>query len=267
MTDIYFGGGMKDLHRRVYLSDALYRLDHWKQQTGARFLLRELAIPEIGNPFGVSIDGTLVAARSEFQHYCAARVGDLLESAHSTIVEIGGGFGGMAYYLMRDRPKIKYLDFDLPESIALATYYLMNALPQKRFLLFGERPLTMENMAASDIVLMPLFQMESLQTASADLTFSCHAMTDIDKEELASYLATTQRVTRNHFLFVGTRMLSELPGMGGLDVKNFQLKEQRQLRWNSHRQPRVEEVECLYSFHHAAENMNTAERDLAHVDR
>lgn len=182
MTDIYFDSGMKDLHRRVYLSDALYRLDHWEQETDGRFHLRDLAIPEIGNPFGVYIEGALVTARAEFQHYCANRVASQLESKFSTVVEIGGGFGGMAYYLLRDQPKIKYLDFDLPESIALTTYYLMKAFPHKNFLLFGEKPLTNEAIAAADIMLMPLFEMKRLQAATVDVTFSSHAMTDAEHQ-------------------------------------------------------------------------------------
>ena len=91
MTHAYFGGKMTDLHRRIYLADTLYRLDYWKRETGGRFHLRDLAVPPIGNPFGVCLEGTLVSARSEFQHRCADRVVSLLPSKLSTVVEIGGG--------------------------------------------------------------------------------------------------------------------------------------------------------------------------------
>jgi hypothetical protein len=267
MTAVYFGGRMTDLHRRIYLADTLYRLDYWQRETGGRFHLRDLAIPRIGNPFGVCMEGALVSARAEFQHRCADRIAGLLESNLSTVLEVGGGFGGMAYFLLRDQPKTKYLDFDLPESIALATYYLVKALPHKKFLLFGEAPLTGEAIAAADVVLMPLFVMERLPSASVDLTFSSHAMADLEGGELAAYLKTIHRVTRSRFLFIGASPLPNLPGLLGDDGGLFHLDEQRPLRWGSHRQPHAQETEALYSCNRADEKRRSAEGNLAHVDR
>jgi hypothetical protein len=267
MTRAYFGGKMTDLHRRIYLADTLYRLDYWKRETGGRFHLRDLAVPPIGNPFGVCLDGTLVSARSEFQHHCADRVIGLLPSRPSTVVEIGGGFGGMAYYLLRDQPRTKYCDFDVPESTAIATYYLMKAFPRKRFLLFGEAPFDGEAIAHADVVLMPLFCLERLQAATVDVTFSSHAMTDIEAGELALYLETIHRVTRNHFLFIGTASLPHLPGLLGDDAGLFHLEERRQLRWSGHRLSQANEIEDLYSFNRSHEKGSSAERNLAHVHR
>jgi O-methyltransferase domain len=267
MTDVYFGGRMTDLHRRIYLADTLYRLDYWKQETGERFNLDDLAIPAIGNPFGVCLEGTLLSARAEFQHACAVRLAGLLESQTSTVAEIGGGFGSMAYFLLRDHPTTRYFDFDVPESIALATYFLMKAFPHKNFLLFGEGELTEETVADADIVLMPLFEMKRLRAASVDVTFSSHAMTDIEPRELISYLETIYRITRNRFLFLGATLLPVMPGLIGGDDDLFRQEERRHLHWHSHRQSGLEEVECLYSFDHADSNNPSAERALAYVDR
>jgi len=266
MIDVYFGGRMTDLHRRVYLADTLYRLDYWKQETGWRFRLADLAIPAIGNPFGLCLEGTLLSARAEFQHSCATRLAGLLDSRSSHVAEIGGGYGGMAYFLLRDRPATRYLDFDLPESIALATYFLMKAFPHKRFLLFGERPLTEETIAGADIVLMPLFEMKHLPSASVDVTFSSHAMTDIEPREIVSYLETIHRITSSRFLFLGTTPLPGIPGLIG-DDDLIRLQQQRHLHWHRHRRSGLDEVECLYGFDHASDGNLSAERNLAHVDR
>jgi len=267
MIDVYFGGKMTDLHRRVYLADTLYRLDYWREETRGLFPLSDLAIPSIGNPFGVCLEGTLLNARAEFQHSCAVRVAGLLKSQRSTVMEIGGGFGGMAYYLLRDRPETKYFNFDLPESIALATYFLVKAFPHKNILLFGERPLTEATIADADIVLIPLFEMKRLQNASIDITFSSHAMTDIEPEELVSYLETIHRVTRNRFLFFGAALLPNVPGLIGGDFDLFRLEERRRLHWHSHRPSGAEEVECIYSFDHTDKDRLSAERNLAYVNR
>jgi len=131
MTKAYFGGTISDLHRRFYLGDALHRIDYWAKQVGSGFSTRDLAGPAIGNPFGITLDGTLIRTGAPGQHYCAHRIMRQLSSESAVVAEIGGGFGGMAYYLLRDRPRLTYLDFDLPESLALTTYYLHKAFPAR----------------------------------------------------------------------------------------------------------------------------------------
>ncbi len=59
-------------------------------QTGGRFALSDLAGPPVGNPFGALINGTFVRVGAEYAHYCAYRVGCLLNSKADTIAEIGG---------------------------------------------------------------------------------------------------------------------------------------------------------------------------------
>ena len=56
LTQAYFGKQIKDIHRRYFLGDALYGIDHWKTLTGDRLPLQVLAGPEIGNPFGMADD-------------------------------------------------------------------------------------------------------------------------------------------------------------------------------------------------------------------
>ena len=267
MTKTYFGPRMKDIHRRVYLSDTLYRIDHWQAQTEGRFSLRDLATPDVGNPFGVLVDGTLVGVQSDFRHYCAHKLADLLDSGTSTVVEIGGGFGGTAYYLLRDRPGIKYLDFDVPESIALTSYYLMKAFPDLTFLLYGEKPLTKESIAQADVILMPLFEMERVPPSSVDITFSVHAMSDLSPEALACYLENIERTTQNIFFSVGVDRAD--PSMSAWIAQNyssFTLKEERPLGWHDHRFRNVDEVERLYRMEHSCKVDSSDLGERSHVD-
>jgi putative sugar O-methyltransferase len=243
----YFGETIKDLHRRFYLADALYRIDYWKARTGDRFLLRDLDAPLIGNPFGVMIEGTLVRAGAEYHHHCAHRISGLLGSKTSTVVEIGGGFGGMAYYLLRDRPGTTYIDFDVPESIALTSYYLLRAFPQLNFLLYGEQELTKETLSQADVVLMPAYELAAMPAASADVIFSSHAISDLSHAAMAEYLSEIARITRDYFLYVGNspsgRAISALVDR---QCPSFRLMETRPSEWHSHLVPGTSEVEGLY---------------------
>jgi hypothetical protein len=222
---------------RLYLIDVLYRLDLWREQTSGRFTWRDLAGPEIGNPFGIVLDGTLVESGAEYRHYCAWRVQQILGATGAVVAEIGGGFGGMAYYLLRDRPAIKYFDFDVPESIALASYYLMTAFPNRRFVLYGEGAPGAEAIAAADIIMMPAFELASLPARSADVTFSSHAISDLPQENKAEYMRQVERISRRWFLNIG-------PGYP--DDHFLNLAESRTSGWNRHKSPDADEIERLY---------------------
>ena len=236
MSKAYFNGNIKDVYRRFYLSHVLYRFDYWKEQTDGRFTLRDLAGPGIGNPFGVLIDGTHISVGSEYAHYCAHRVESLLNSDTAIVAEIGGGFGGMAYYLLRDRAKLTYLDFDLPESIALASYYLLKAFPQLNVLLYGEEELTNRAIARANVVLMPVFELATMPAESVDVTFSSHAMSDISSEALVEYLSNIDRMTRGSFLYVGNSRASEsIAALVSKRYSSFKLAETRSSGWHSHK--------------------------------
>jgi putative sugar O-methyltransferase len=236
MSKAYFGGKIKDVHRRFYLSHVLYRFDYWMAQTGGRFALSDLAGPGIGNPFGVLIDGTHISVGSEYAHYCAHRVASLLDSGVATVAEIGGGFGGMAYYLLRDRAGVTYLDFDIPESIALASYYLLKAFPQLKFLLYGEEELTKKAIAQADVVLMPAFELATMPSGSVDVTFSSHAMSDISPQAIVGYLNNIDQMSRGSFLYIGNRKASEsISDLVRERYDSFELAETRSSGWQSHK--------------------------------
>lgn len=253
MTGAFFGGRIRDIHRRYYLGDALHRVDHWTTQTDGRFNLRELAGPEIGNPFGVLLEGTLVRTGAPYQHYTAQRIREHLDSGASTVAEVGGGYGGMAYYLLRDHAGVRYFNFDVPESIALASYYLLMAFPDLNFLLYGEK-----ETACADVALLPLFELEKMLRERADLTFSSHAMSDLSDESMAAYLRSIARFTKGHFLYIGNRRAAEsISNLAAQEHYPFRLAETRTSGWHAHTHSDAGEIECLYRVsshaHYAAE--------------
>ncbi len=110
----------------------------WKELTG-NTNPRAVAAPTVGNAWGYFIDKQLVmpgaCRHSYFAHRAYALLCDLPGSP--VVAEIGGGFGGFAYFLLSALDRCRYVDFDLPEILLLQQYYLMSAFPEKRFLLYG----------------------------------------------------------------------------------------------------------------------------------
>jgi hypothetical protein len=236
MSNAYFGGSINDFHRRFYLSHALYRLDYWKSQTDDRFDFKDLAGPEVGNPFGVRIEDTLFRVGAEYAHCCAYKLSSLTGSEKATVAEIGAGFGGMAYYLLRDYPNISYCNFDVPESIALSSYYLLKAFPHLRFLLYGEQELTRESIAQVDVVLMPTFELSNVAEGTIDVAFSSHAISDVSPEAMTEYINDITRMTRSAFLYIGNSQASKLIS-DLIDRKHssFKLATTRSSGWHSHK--------------------------------
>jgi putative sugar O-methyltransferase len=235
MSDAYFGGTIQDVNRGFFLSNALYRIDYWMAQTNAGFSLRDLTGPQIGNPFGVQIEGMLLRVDADYAHYCAHRIGSLLNSDKATVAEIGGGFGGMAYYLLRDQAAVTYLNFDIPESIALCSYYLLKAFPQLKFLLYGEEELTKGAIDRANVTLLPVFELASMPPGSIDITFSSHTMSDISRESTLEYLNNIVRMTRDSFLHIGNDSASKwIADSMNRSYSFFKLAETRSSDWHSH---------------------------------
>ena len=249
MKKAYWGHPFEARAGRFFLSDALHRIDHWKEQTGNRFDLRDLAGPDVGNPFGVSLEGTLVRSGTESQHYSAQRVVELLPSHNAAISEIGGGFGGLAYYLLRDRPRTSYYNFDVSESSALASYYLIKSFPHLKFLLYGEYRLISESFTGCNAALLPVFELGSLPTKSVDLTFSSHTISSLAPPAMAEYLDQIVRTTTTFFLYVGRGTDSNpLEEMIRRSYPALTLIDRRTLQWNRQKTLSDVEVELLYQI-------------------
>jgi hypothetical protein len=228
------------IRQRFLVADALQRLDYWRELTADHFALANLAGPETGNPFGVEIDGVLVRTGAEYQHYCAQRIAGLLGAPEGSVAEIGGGYGGMAYYLLRDFPKVKYIGFDVPESLALTAYYLSKAFPQRRLLLYGEG----DAIAEHDVILLPACMLRRASSQSVDIVFSSQTMALLAPEDGAEYLRDIARISQKHFLCIGhgdqlnTFMRSEDGSLAVLEKKAS--------AWNDHCAVYPDEFECLY---------------------
>jgi putative sugar O-methyltransferase len=247
MSKAYFGKKIKDVNRHFYLGDSLRRLDYWSSMTQNSFDICVLRDSKIGNPFGICLDDTFIRSGAPYQHYCSYKISSILASNNHVVAEIGGGFGGMAYYLLRDRD-VTYIDFDVPESIALTSYYLLKAFPHQQVRLFGEAGFADLMADRADVYLMPLSELSSMPSESVDIVFSSHAMSDLSRKALRSYLHTVERITRDSFLYIGNRLAAD--AIDEAIRRDYSLSEPVQIshsRWNdTGLSGAADELECLY---------------------
>ena len=94
--------------------------------------------PQVGGYFGLRVGEGLIFATTCNQLYAACRMAQLAaDSPQHVLCEIGGGYGGCAYYAyllgFHD-----YRLFDLPTVNVLQGYFLLKASPNANIVLYGE---------------------------------------------------------------------------------------------------------------------------------
>lgn len=159
-----------------------------------------LEIPETGNSWGIIVNDKLVAPKATRFHAHSSAIGELVSGIQQpTIAEIGAGYGGVAHYFLRDNPTARYIDFDLPETVVIAAFYLLTTLPDRKFHLYGEGDIPWDDRSYSGLML-PNFAMPEAPGDLADLLFNSFSLSEIPRPTLEEYLGQVSRITRRFFL-------------------------------------------------------------------
>lgn len=182
-------------HFRVYVA-------RWVDLYGEE-AIRDACPPLIGNPMGFQIDGALMTADSFRHNFYARRMLDLADDLeHPIVCEVGGGFGGFAYHLLRRSQKsFKYIDYDIPVMCLVAAYYLTTAFPTKRIRLFGEIDSMAEPVHDCDVAILPNFALPRLQDRSVDVCFNTCSFAEMDPPTVREYTSQFERVCRRFILY------------------------------------------------------------------
>ena len=234
----------------LWLNDVLYRYRLWHSLLGNIYSIADLDSPCVGNPYGYYIDGKFIKGGSDYQHYYATAIGRLLKTETTKcVVELGAGFGGMAYYLLRDNREVTYIDLDLPENAALTAYYLLKAFPEKKIRLFGEVGLLDESIHNNEILIMPSFEISHLPSGCAGLVFNSYSMAEMSRETISTFVAEITRLVcgNGYFLHVNHNKNSLVVADDfGLNPAQFDLLYKIPALWNMGRDSRMDEYEYLY---------------------
>jgi putative sugar O-methyltransferase len=164
--------------------------------------LSELDAPRVGNPWGYRFNDYLLYEPVFEYNFQAHLFNEFLKDITTPVVlEIGGGFGGLAHHLLRCSPSIKYIGFDLPENILVQTYYLSCIFPHARVFTYQEdaSPLTSERLNQYDIVLLPNFELKRTDSLIADLILNVRGLATWSYETITEYLAQIDRLGRLFF--------------------------------------------------------------------
>lgn len=156
----------------------------------------------VGNPWGCIIENQLVAPKAFRYYHNAQQIFQLLNLSNgNTVAEIGAGYGALATFLQRmSQKRITYIDFDLPETLILAAYYLISNFPDKKIFLYGDGELNESRLNEYDIILLPNYFIDKVPSKSIDVFFNSFSLSEMSKSANEHYLDQISRLTKGYFL-------------------------------------------------------------------
>jgi hypothetical protein len=239
----YYPGERAGLVRKVlFLNDSVHRYLLWKSIVPIGTSTEVLAMPRIGNPYGLSIGVTQIFSGSEYLWHYAQTVAKLCVLKPARICEVGGGYGGFAYYYLRDNPESSYLDLDLPENLALTAYFLMASFPEQGFSLFGEP-------TGKRITLLPSFELRKIPSAEFDVLFNSYSFAEMSPETIGEFVSFSSRAVRSEgFVFHVNHRYNSLTSADnfGFEKEGFRLLSKEKAKWNDSRTKSSDEYEYVY---------------------
>lgn len=192
----------------------------WAFKDGAEELIAKIErvlgtsvnFPLIGAPYGVKLGGTLVTFETPEHIYVATRINEAIDayvagtnnngaSDSPHIVEIGAGYGGTAYWLLKLRRDVaSYTIIDLPLINVLQGYFLARAFGGANVSLYGEDASGDNATSATPppplISVRPNHSLDALGDTEVDVLVNENSMPEMPHHVVESYLAwAKQRVS------------------------------------------------------------------------
>jgi hypothetical protein len=193
---------MTTVFGRKYLENVIFykNLKIWQWVYNNRKKISSLSYPTHGNQCGAYIDNNFVGPGAFFNEIYGSILNGLVDKIERPIIaDLGAGYGKLAYFTLDKMENSCFIDFDLPETLCLAAYFLMKTWPNKKTLLFGEAEYSEQQHEQYDLIFMPSFEMENLGQRSVDLFINKNSLGEMTREAAANYVNLIVDSTRYFF--------------------------------------------------------------------
>lgn len=197
------------MKRRYLKNDVFYnQLKIWRWFYNSRKAISRLSYPTYGNQSGAYIDNVFVGPGSFFNEiYGSILSGLIVDEQRPVVAELGAGYGKLAYFILRDIGSFTFIDFDLPEILCLAAYYLMMVYPQKRALLYGEEEYSSKTHDNYDLIFMPSYEISKVGLSTVDLFINKNSLGEMDEEAVNNYINYISQSTRKYFFHMNHEIM------------------------------------------------------------
>jgi len=193
----------RNIFLKKFLSDEMFygQYQIWKYFTKEQpNKSNSLNMPNFGNQNGAFIDNNFVVLGSFFNEIYSNIVTKLLNThEHNTIVDIGGGYGKLGYYVLKNLNKSTFIDFDIPEVLVLASYYLSKSFPDKKNFFYGEKEFNSENLKNYELIFLPPWEIEKIKDDTVDVVMNKNSLGEMKSNTVYNYIDHIHRISKYFF--------------------------------------------------------------------
>jgi putative sugar O-methyltransferase len=182
---------------------------------------------------GINIDGRLVSTDiGRFQQvvstlYRAGVLSKLQSSTKRTLfLEIGAGYGGLAYQIKKIVENSTYFIIDLPEVLFFSACYLQLAHPDKKFFIYDPSDIDAlsgdKDWLEYDFIFLPNYRKDFVRKFRFDLVVNMESLQEMRHDQVTEYLDLIHEVCQGHFYSLNQDR----------NVKNLQLQNLSEMLQN-----------------------------------
>jgi putative sugar O-methyltransferase len=168
-------------------------------------LLERLDEPLVGDPVCIEYGGRRVSedlCNSALE--VLAVVNEIPEDAldDATAIELGSGYGRLAWAYMTAFPSLRYVLVDIPAALAVAEQYLTSVLPERRvfaFRHFDSADEVADELAEAQLVFLTPNQLELLPQLKAQLFVNVSSLHEMTPAQIERYFELIDQHTEGWF--------------------------------------------------------------------
>jgi len=154
-----------------------------------------LAFPKVGAPYGMRVNAGIFPEISFTHIYAAHRISRYLRDAGQLrTFEIGGGFGGLAYFMQKIQPR-NYTIYDLPFSCLIQGFFLLKAELPVAVRLYGEEPAS-----GPAITVLPWWEIK--RSEKYDVAINQDSLPEMPPHIGAYYIREICKITKKLFFSI-----------------------------------------------------------------
>lgn len=166
-------------------------------------LLKNLSEPIEGSPLVIKVDGKLIS-----QDICNSiiEINNALQdqplNSKKHFIELGAGYGRVAYCVLKSFPNAKYTIIDIPPALYIAQWYLTKTLPEKqifKFRSFNDYSQIKDEFENCDLAFLMPHQARYLPNKSSDYFINISSLHEMTKEQIQYWFDEIDRLCNGLF--------------------------------------------------------------------
>ena len=168
-----------------------------------------LESPRIGNFYGITKNGIFITPDNVRHYYCAFKIQSFIEieNRRPTILEIGGGYGGVLVNLLKQNQDFCYINVDIKNTLLLFYFYVSNFINEnklnKKIILALDGKVTNEMTQEYDIILVPN-NYHKFISCNADIVFNSHSFSEMNECDLEEYFQNINKLNIEHIFHINS---------------------------------------------------------------